>query len=111
MNRSNLFEKIPSDLSGEEFVDVLSSGDGFRVERIVSRGHSSEAGFWYDQPEAEWVILVSGSAVLRFESEQEAVEMSPGDWIEIPAHCRHRVDSTADENSVWLAVHGQRPGN
>jgi cupin 2 domain-containing protein len=32
--------------------------------------------------------------------------MKPGDWVEIPAHVRHRVESTqADPPTVWLAVH------
>ena len=30
----------------EEVVDVLTQGDGVRIERIVSTGHASPAGFW-----------------------------------------------------------------
>jgi len=108
MNRGgNLFAGIPAELTGE-LADTLVAGEGVRVERIVSRGHVSPPGFWYDQEQTEWVVLLSGSAVIQFEQESAKREMRPGDWLEIPAGCRHRVSSTAhDEDSVWLAVHWQ----
>ncbi len=89
----------------EEFVEELLRRPGVRIERIVSRGHSSPPGFWYDQDETEWVVLVSGGARLSFERRGEPVELGPGDWIEIAAHERHRVDWTdPDRDTVWLAV-------
>ena len=76
-----------------------------RIERIVSTGQASPAGFWYDQPDDEFVVLLSGAAALRFEG-GDVVDLKPGDWIEIAAHVRHRVESTqADPPTVWLAVH------
>ena len=76
-----------------------------RIERIVSTGQASPAGFWYDQPDDEFVVLLSGAAALRFEG-GDVVDLKPGDWIEIAAHVRHRVESTqADPPTVWLAMH------
>jgi cupin 2 domain-containing protein len=99
----NLFADFPTELP-EELIETLVESKSVRIERIVSRGHASPAGFWYDQPQAEWVVLLRGAARLRFED--QLVELRPGDWIHIPAHRRHRVEWTAaDEPTVWLAVH------
>ena len=43
----NLFSNIPEHLP-EELTTVFQKGRGIRIERIVSQGHSSPAGFWYD---------------------------------------------------------------
>ncbi|MCB1228854.1 MAG: cupin domain-containing protein [Verrucomicrobiae bacterium] len=105
-DRGNLFADIPAHLP-EESVEILASGSGpVRIERIVSRGHRSPDDFWYDQAEAEWVVLLSGSAILRLDDlESEAISLVPGDWIHLPAHRRHRVESTQPEiDTVWLAV-------
>ena len=100
----NLFADLPSDLP-EEIVQSLLDAPGLRIERIISRGHASPAGFWYDQPTHEWVLLVSGAARLRFEGE-EPIDMTPGAFIPIPAHQRHRVEWTdANQPTIWLAVH------
>jgi cupin 2 domain-containing protein len=89
-----------------EIVEVLKQRAGMSIERIVSTGQSSPPGFWYDQAGDEFVVLLAGAAVLRFEEAGDLVEMHPGDWIEIPARVRHRVESTqADPPTVWLAVH------
>jgi cupin 2 domain-containing protein len=102
--RHNLFHDIPETLP-DELIQILQQGGGVRIERIVSQGHASPAGFWYDQPEDEWVILLRGAARLRFDNEQ-TFDLSPGDYVIIPAHTRHRVEWT-DPNvqTVWLAVH------
>ncbi len=106
MRPGNLYTDIPPELP-EELVQVLAEGRGrVRIERIVSRGQASPPGFWYDQEGAEWVVLLRGSAVLRFEGEDEVVPLAPGDWLEIPPGRRHRVEETAaGEDTVWLAVH------
>jgi cupin 2 domain-containing protein len=99
----NIFETARA--GNKEVIEQLARGQGFRIERIVSRGHSSPEGFWYDQDESEFVVLLSGSAAIRFESTDELVEMKPGDSMEIPAHVRHRVEWTdPDQASVWLAA-------
>ncbi len=98
----NLLSHLPEDLS-EELTTVLQEGHGVRIERIVSTGQKSPEGFWYDQPEHEWVMVLQGAARLQFED--RVVEMNSGDSINIPAHTRHRVDwTTANEPTVWLAV-------
>ncbi len=89
----------------DETVDTLVKGNGVRLERIVSHGHASPAGFWYDQTEAEWVMVVSGRARLTVEGETGDRELGPGDSLFLPARCRHRVAWTApDEPTVWLAL-------
>ncbi len=99
---ANLFADLPADLPAE-LTHTLAAGPGVRVERIVSRGHASPPGFWYDQEEAEWVLVVRGAARIRFED--GSVELRPGDHVTIPARRRHRVEWTApDEPTVWLAV-------
>jgi cupin 2 domain-containing protein len=103
MTAGTLLTGIPAALP-EELVTILAHGDGVRVERIVSRGHASPPGFWYDQDEHEFVLLVAGAARLHIEGEPER-ELRPGDWLELAAHVRHRVTWTApDRDSVWLAV-------
>jgi cupin 2 domain-containing protein len=75
------------------------------MERIVSYGHASPAGFWYDQHEAEWVLVMSGRARLAIEGEAQERELDPGDSLFLPAHCRHRVTWTQPgEPTVWLAI-------
>jgi cupin 2 domain-containing protein len=102
---SNLFEGIPIALP-DELVETLAVGTRFRLERIVSRGHATPPGEWYDQAAAEWVVLLSGAARLRFADENEARPLRPGDWLLISARRRHRVDWTDTErDTVWLAVH------
>jgi cupin 2 domain-containing protein len=104
---ANLFAGIPSDLPEEAFLTLLAA-TGLRIERVVSHGHASPDGFWYDQDEHEWVIVLRGAASLRFEGDPQAVPMRVGDTIQIAAHRRHRVEwTTPDEPTVWLAVHYQ----
>ncbi len=45
---NNLFADLSADLS-EELVEVLAENKHVRIERIVSTGHASPDGFWYDQ--------------------------------------------------------------
>lgn len=101
---NNLFGNLPTNLP-EELVELLVQNDGLRIERIVSTGHASPKGFWYDQDQHEWVVVLTGRAKLLVEGDDQPVEMGPGDWINIPAHRKHRVEwTTSDEPTVWLAV-------
>jgi len=101
----NLFTNIAAQAAREE-IAILAHKAGTRIERIVSTGQASPPGFWYDQAWTEWVVVLTGHAALRFESEPEPRLLGPGDWLEIPAHARHRVDWTdAEAPTVWLAVH------
>jgi cupin 2 domain-containing protein len=102
MQSGNLFEHIAPHLE-QEAVTALASGGKTRVERIVSRGQASPPNFWYDQDENEYVLVVAGVAVLEFEHSQRTLRA--GDWLEIPAHVRHRVAWTdPDQDTIWLAV-------
>jgi cupin 2 domain-containing protein len=101
----NLFSHIPSVLQ-EELFQILAESGSIRIERIVSDGHVTPAGEWYDQGWDEWVLIVSGGATLRFESDAAPLVLKPGDHVMIPAHCRHRVEWTdTTQKTIWLAVH------
>jgi len=101
----SLFDDIPSSAAEAQFPDLLAR-PGLRIERIVSHGQASPPGFWYDQEQTEWVMVVQGAASLQFEAESEPRILTPGDYLLIPAHARHRVTWTApDEPTIWLAVH------
>ena len=103
MTNTNVFTDLPLRLPDELFTTLLKAAN-VRIERIVSHGHSSPDGFWYDQDQHEWIIVLKGHAKLRLE--EELVEMQPGDFVNIPAHRKHRVEwTTPDEPTVWLAVH------
>ncbi len=103
MQTANFFEALPDVLDSEQFATVLNS-PGIRIERIVSQGHTSPAEGWYDQDEHEWVMVLQGGAVLAFENSAD-VRLAAGDYLNIPAHCRHRVAWTdPDQTTVWLAV-------
>ncbi len=105
MNAGNIFANVPVQLPDELLEDLLRTA-AVRVERIVSRGHRSPEGFWYDQDRSEWVIVLKGRARLRFDDEADAIEMGAGDYIDIPAHTRHRVEWTDPAaDTIWLAVH------
>jgi cupin 2 domain-containing protein len=98
------FKELPAEVP-EEVFETLLSADAVRIERIVSFGQASPPGFWYDQEENEWVLLLKGAARLEFEGRAEAVDLRPGDYVNIPAGVRHRVDWTdPDQTTVWLAV-------
>jgi cupin 2 domain-containing protein len=100
----NLFANIPADLPEERFDTLVATG-AVHIERIVSKGHASPAKGWYDPERSEWVMLVQGAARLAFEGGRE-LDMTPGDWLEIPAHQKHRVAWTDPaQETVWLAVH------
>ena len=100
----NLLSPLP-DADAAECIDTLLTRRDLRIERIVSRGQASPPGFWYDQGEGEWVVLLAGAARLRFADETEACLLRPGDWIDIAPHRRHRVDWTDPATpTVWLAV-------
>ena len=100
----NLFADLPTSLPNE-LAQTLLETSGLRIERIVSHGHASPDGFWYDQDTHEWVLVVSGGARLHFEGE-EPVEMRAGSFINIPAHRRHRVDWTDPQvPTIWVAIH------
>jgi cupin 2 domain-containing protein len=101
--RANLFSNIPDALP-QELIQTLLAASSLRIERIVSMGQASAKDFWYDQDEHEWVLLLTGSARLQFED--GSVELEAGNFVNIPAHKKHRVDWTdPDQATIWLAVY------
>jgi cupin 2 domain-containing protein len=98
----NLFAVLPARVDGETFA-TLFENSAAKIERIVSHSHSSPEGFWYDQADDEWVIVLSGSATLEF-ADGELVAMKEGDYLTIERHVKHRVARTSEE-TIWLAVH------
>ncbi len=105
MSDGNLLAGVPAALA-EEALHTLLATPGLRIERIVSTGQASPSGFWYDQDWAEWVLVLAGQAGLLIEGEAAPRVLGTGDYVHLPAHCRHRVEWTSTETpTVWLAVH------
>lgn len=101
---ASLFANIPQQLP-VELCQTLLENPNIRIERIVSKGHRNAADDWYDQTQSEWVMLVQGRARLCFQN-AEPVELNAGDYLLLPAHCKHRVDWTSSEPPcIWLAIH------
>ncbi len=104
LNPPSLLGDIPASIP-EELFQTLLEKPSLRIERILSHGHHSAEGQWYDQDEDEWVLLLQGQARLGF-VDAEPVELKPGDYLLLPAHCQHRVEWTpADITTIWLAIH------
>ncbi|WP_116472714.1 cupin domain-containing protein [Zobellella maritima] len=100
----NLGHDIPP-LLPEELIQTLAGNDQVRIERIVSRGHASPEGFWYDQDEHEFVLLVQGEAELELRSPAARIRLQAGDYLLLSAHRQHRVSWThPGQDTVWLAV-------
>ncbi len=113
-----LFAKLPTAIASEVFESLVTSPT-VQIERIISWGHTSPATGWYDQAWQEWVMVLQGEAVVEWvEAEAQigdagdtaiAVQsqrLQPGDYLLLPAHCRHRVAwTTPEQPTIWLAVH------
>lgn len=106
--KGGAFVELPAGLRAVAFdkTGTLTEGRPAVVEVVPLNGHASPEGFWYDQDRHEWVLVLQGAARLRFEGDEQSIDMKPGDWLNIPAHQRHRVEwTTLDGPTVWLAVH------
>lgn len=105
----NLLENLPDATKGEIFEPIFQR-ESLLVERIVSHGQSTPDGQWYDQEQDEWILLLKGNAELLVEGDDRPTPLAPGDSMLLPARCRHRVVSTANDcDTVWLAVHYGKP--
>jgi len=101
----NIQADLPTALTGEQF-ETLVRSDHVRIERIVSHGQATPAGEWLDQEQDEWVMLLTGAAVVLFDGDTAPHRLVNGDHLLIPARCRHRVEWTASDcDTVWLAIH------
>lgn len=104
MKTDNIFDNIPKHLDKELFENLLTK-DGVKIQRIISQAHTTPEGQWYDQGDNEWVIVLQGRAIISFEKEKDVL-LGVGEYLNIPAHKRHRVLWTSqEEKTVWLAVH------
>ena len=100
---NNLFENIPKNLE-EEALEQLVKSEHISIERIISKGHQSPHSGWYDQDKNEWVIVVSGKAILSFDDGSD-ITLKKGDYINIPAHKKHKVKWTEPSvETIWLAI-------
>ncbi|MHC4270042.1 MAG: hypothetical protein ACYSTS_16480, partial [Planctomycetota bacterium] len=105
MNIKNIFSDIPVETPNEIFETIIKSHH-IKIERIISRNQATNDGCWLDQDKNEWVLLLRGNAGLLFEGNKEIVIMKTGDYINIPAHKKHRVEWTdPKEETIWLTVH------
>lgn len=90
----------------DEILETILQTDKFKIERIISRGHATAEGEWYDQDKNEWVLVLKGSAGLLFEGNNNTIIMKTGDYLNIPAHKKHRVEWTdPEEETIWLTIH------
>ena len=100
---ANIYSSLPTEFKDEIFEELANAGH-VRIERIISKGHSSPVQGWYDQAENEWVIVLEGAGTILFENGIE-VNLNKGDYVNIPSHARHKVTWTdPDTPTVWLAI-------
>ena len=100
----NIFSALPENPSLEVFETIISNNK-IKLERIVSNGYSSPERFWYDQEENEWVLILKGRAGIKFIDSKDEVILKAGDFLDIPAHVKHRVEWTSsNEETIWLAL-------
>jgi len=103
MEKGNLFKNIPESLP-DEILETIIKSKNCKIKRIISKGHTTPEGKWYDQDENEFVLVLKGNAELLFEDNKK-IKMKEGDYINIPAHVKHKVEKTdAEKETIWLAV-------
>jgi len=104
MKTKNIFTNIPKQLPDEIFEDIIST-QNLKIERIISKGHTTPISQWYDQDTDEWILVLQGDAIISFEDSKD-VHLRVGDYLNIPAHTKHRVSWTIpNTETIWLAVH------
>lgn len=105
MDKKNIFADIPKEIPQEIFEHIVNTNI-IKIERIISHGHTSPENYWYDQSHNEWVLLLQGQAKILFAATEQLIIIKPGDYINIPAHQKHRVEWTdPNEPTIWLAIH------
>ena len=103
--KKNILDNLPAKNLPEEIFESILKTDNILFERIISTGQSTPDDYWYDQERDEWVLLLQGDAKIIIEGEEE-INLTPGDYLLIPAHRRHRVTYTQEDiSTVWLAIH------
>lgn len=105
MKTNNIFQAIPGQIK-DELLEVLQENGTVKIERIISKGHTSPENFWYDQEKNEWIIVLKGNARLSFATHENPISLTVGDYMNIPAHLKHRVEWTdPDQETIWLTVY------
>ena len=100
---TNLFAISPEARpDAEEYCETLASSPFLRIERIVSHGHVTPDGQWYDQDRDEWVTVLEGSAIIAY-PDGAKIRLEKGDQLFLPKHLRHRVAHTSSP-CIWLAL-------
>lgn len=95
--------RLPENWDGcEEYTETMLSGDNWRLERIISRGHVSPEGFWYEQNEDEW-----GRGAPRrgrnHVGRRNEMHVKKRRKRAYSAKCRHRVSRTSENpECIWL---------
>ena len=101
--KKNFFENISKNIQ-EEIIEILVENQDIRIERIISKGQKSPEGFWYNQNQNEFVLLLKGYAIIEFENRND-VELKSGDFLIISTNEKHRVKYTNTNNeTIWLTV-------
>lgn len=102
IEKYNIFDEIPIDKKEEKFFELFKN-ETIKVEKIVSNGQKSPENFWYKQEKSEYILLLSGFAILEFEDCE--VGLKKGDCLNIKAMQKHRVKFTSqNEPTIWFAV-------
>ena len=105
-NHADNLLQTPCPLPGKESSRELASGRGWQLKLICSNAFSSPVESWMDQSEMEWVLVLRGSAQLRFQDAEGVIDLSPGDHLLIPSNRLHRVErSDPDPGTLWLALY------
>jgi len=105
IQKNNILSELPKK-SHQEIFETLTENSNIKIERIISTGQSTSENEWYDQKQSEWIMLLKGNATLRFKNEEQLIVLTEGDYVNIPAHTQHRVESTSsDTQTIWLAIH------
>lgn len=100
----NFLDGVPGSSDTEFLTDFLSTTDVL-IERIVSFGQSSPEGFWYDNERGELVFVLDGEGDVEFD-DGRTYKLSKGQYLNIPAHAKHRVSRTASgRKTVWLCIY------
>ncbi len=104
VSKDNLFNR-PLPQEGFEQKFQIQEGDNWRLELIVSNAAMSQKGFWYDQEENEWILILQGSALLRLRDPDGTLDMSVGDHLLLPSRRLHRIERTnSAPGTIWLSL-------
>ena len=107
MHKKNILDiSSITNFQEEIFEDILAnSAEICKIERIISKGHTTAENIFYDQDCAELVFLLQGSAEIEFENKLK-MNLAAGDYVIIDEHQKHRVTYTSSEpECIWLAIH------